>query len=137
MRRSAWIALLVVALALAGGAARRSGRDQGATAPSGGDVLAGGRTARVVRVVDGDTIKVRLDGSGGTERVRYIGIDTPESVKPGTPVQCFAKAASHANERLVAGRSVRLEGDVEPRDRYGRLLAYVWRAGTGSDPAAP
>ena len=66
--------------------------------------------------------------------MRYIGIDTPESVKPGTPVQCFAKAASHANERLVGGRRVRLEGDVEPRDRYGRLLAYVWVAGAGPDP---
>jgi micrococcal nuclease len=137
MRRSPWIALLVVALALAGGAARWSGRDAGGTGGtgrSGGDVLAGGRTARVVRVVDGDTIKVRLDGAGGTERVRYLGIDTPESVKPGTPVQCYAKAASHANERLVGGRRVRLEGDVEPRDRYGRLLAYVWLAGAGSDP---
>jgi micrococcal nuclease len=137
MRRSPWIALLVVALALAGGAARWSGRDAGGaggTGRSGEDVLAGGRTARVVRVVDGDTIKVRLDGAGATERVRYLGVDTPESVKPGTPVQCYAKAASHANERLVGGRRVRLEGDVEPRDRYGRLLAYVWVAGAGSDP---
>jgi micrococcal nuclease len=63
--------------------------------------------------------------------VRYIGIDTPESVKPGTPVQCFAKAASHENERLVEGRRVRLVQDAEPRDRYGRLLAYVYRRGDG------
>src|SRR3954454_16306948 len=56
--------------------------------------------ARVVRVVDGDTIIARL-GDGREERVRYIGIDTPESVKPNTPVQCFAKAASHENARLV------------------------------------
>jgi micrococcal nuclease len=81
--------------------------------------------AQVVRVVDGDTIRVRLDGH--TERVRYIGVDTPESVKPGTPVQCYAKRAAAANAALVAGRSVRLVGDVEQRDRYGRLLAYVWR----------
>ena len=81
--------------------------------------------ARVLRVVDGDTIKVRLEG-GRTERVRYIGVDTPESVKPGTPVQCFAKAASAENERLVAGRRVRLVYDAERRDRYGRLLAYVY-----------
>jgi micrococcal nuclease len=85
--------------------------------------------AQVLRVVDGDTIRVRLDGH--TERVRYIGIDTPESVKPGTPVQCFAKRASAANARLVAGRSVRLVGDVEQRDRYGRLLAYVYREPDG------
>jgi micrococcal nuclease len=82
--------------------------------------------ATVVRVVDGDTIIARL-GSGREERVRYIGIDTPESVKPGTPVQCFAKAASHENAGLVEGRRIRLVGDVEPRDRYGRMLAYVYR----------
>jgi micrococcal nuclease len=82
-------------------------------------------TARVERVVDGDTIVVRLDGR--SERVRYIGVDTPESVKPGVPVQCFAKAAAAENRRLVQGRSVRLQYDAEARDRYGRLLAYVWR----------
>jgi micrococcal nuclease len=82
-------------------------------------------TARVERVVDGDTIVVRVDGRA--ERVRYIGVDTPESVKPGVRVQCFAKAAAAANRRLVLGRSVRLEYDAEARDRYGRLLAYVWR----------
>jgi len=63
--------------------------------------------------------------------VRYIGIDTPESVKPNTPVQCFAKAASAFNERLVAGRRVTLVSDVEKRDRYGRLLAYVYRRPDG------
>jgi len=86
--------------------------------------------AQVVRVVDGDTIRVRLDGH--TERVRYIGVDTPESVKPGTPVQCYAKRAAAANAALVAGRSVRLVGDVEQRDRYGRLLAYVYREPDGA-----
>jgi micrococcal nuclease len=82
-------------------------------------------TARVIRVVDGDTIKVSLAG-GRTERVRYIGVDTPESVKPGTPVQCFAKRASHFNASLVDGRAVTLRMDAEERDRYGRLLAYVY-----------
>ena len=86
--------------------------------------------AKVVRVIDGDTIAVRLGGR--TERVRYIGVDTPESVKPGTPVQCYAKRASAANAALVAGRRVRLVGDVEHRDRYGRLLAYVYREGDGA-----
>jgi micrococcal nuclease len=95
----------------------------------GGDARTNGSLrAHVVRVVDGDTIKVRLDG-GLTERVRYIGIDTPESVKPDTPVQCFAKKASHYNSALVAGRNVLLKTDAEERDRYGRLLAYVY-AGT-------
>src|SRR4051794_41673132 len=80
---------------------------------------------RVTRVVDGDTIHVWTGDRD--EPVRYIGVDTPESVKPGTPVQCFAKAASAENERLVAGRRVRLVYDAERRDRYGRLLAYVYR----------
>ncbi len=86
-------------------------------------------SARVLRVVDGDTIEVRLAG-GRTDRVRYIGMDTPESVKPGVPVQCFAERASHFNERLVAGRTVTLRVGVEPRDRYGRLLAYVYAGPT-------
>jgi micrococcal nuclease len=86
---------------------------------------AGAPGARVERVVDGDTIVVRLDGR--RERVRYIGVDTPESVKPGVRVQCFAEAAAAENRRLVLGRTVRLEYDAEARDRYGRLLAYVWR----------
>src|SRR3954465_1008070 len=87
------------------------------------DERAEGDTVRVVRVVDGDTIRVALPS--GEEPVRYIGIDTPESVKPGSPVECFAKRASAFNGELVAGELVR---DVEERDRYGRLLAYVYRA---------
>jgi micrococcal nuclease len=89
---------------------------------------AGSLHGQVVRVVDGDTIRVRLD-DGRTERVRYIGIDTPESVKPGTPVQCFAKKASHFNASLVSGRQITLKIDAEERDRYGRLLAYVYADG--------
>jgi len=86
-------------------------------------------TVRVVRVVDGDTIRVDLPS--GEEAVRYIGIDTPESVKPGSPVECFAKRASAFNERLVSGERVRLVRDVEERDRFGRLIAYVYRERDG------
>src|SRR5262245_60091701 len=102
-----------------------------ALALGGGKLIAATHSdaARVVRVVDGDTIVVRAGGHD--ERVRYIGVDTPESVKPGTPVQCFAKAASAENRRLVEGREVRLVPDVEARDRYGRMLAYVYRASDG------
>jgi micrococcal nuclease len=89
-------------------------------------------TGRVTRVVDGDTVKVRLARGRGTRTVRYIGVDTPESVKPGEPVQCFAKAASSFNERLVQGRRVRLEIGRERTDRYGRLLAYVYVRGRGN-----
>ena len=85
--------------------------------------------ATVTRVVDGDTVVARIGGR--SERVRYIGMDTPEDVKPGTPVQCYSRAAAAENRRLVAGRRVRLVQDAEARDRYGRLLAYVYRAGDG------
>jgi micrococcal nuclease len=83
--------------------------------------------ARVMRVVDGDTIVAAVDGE--RESVRYIGVDTPETVKPGTPVQCYGPRASAVNHRLVEGRTVRLVVDREARDDYGRLLAYVY---TGS-----
>jgi micrococcal nuclease len=79
--------------------------------------------ALVTRVVDGDTIEARFGGR--TEDVRYIGVDTPETVKPDTPVQCYGPQASAFNHRLVEGRQVRLIFGVERRDVYGRLLAYV------------
>jgi micrococcal nuclease len=87
---------------------------------------------RVVRVVDGDTVKVRLQHGRGTRTVRYIGVDTPETVKPGVSVQCYGEQASAFNERLVEGRRVRLEIGRERTDRYGRLLAYVYLRGSGS-----
>ncbi len=80
--------------------------------------------AYVTRAIDGDTIEVRLDGR--LEDVRYIGVDTPETVKPDTPVQCFGPRASHFDHRLTEGRRVRLVFGVEPRDVYGRLLAYAY-----------
>jgi micrococcal nuclease len=80
--------------------------------------------ARVVRVVDGDTIVASVDGRD--EYVRYIGVDTPETVKPDTPVQCYGPRASDENHRLVEGETVRLTFDREVRDDYGRLLAYVY-----------
>jgi micrococcal nuclease len=80
--------------------------------------------AYVSRVVDGDTVEVRLDGE--TEDVRYIGVDTPETVKPGAPVDCFGPQASSFNHALVEGRRVRLVFGAERRDHYGRLLAYVY-----------
>ncbi len=78
----------------------------------------------MVRVIDGDTIEVSIDGA--EEDVRYIGVDTPETVKPDAPVQCYGPQASAANHRLVEGRTVRLVFDRERRDAYGRLLAYVY-----------
>ena len=77
--------------------------------------------ATVVSVVDGDTIK--LDNG---KTVRYIGIDTPETVDPRRPDGCFGKEASDYNKRLVQGMQVLLEKDVSQTDRYGRLLRYVY-----------
>jgi len=99
------------------------------TARGGGETPARELRGRVVRITDGDTIRVAL--AGRVERVRYIGIDTPEEVRPDTPVQCYARRAAAENARLVAGREVRLVLDVEARDRFGRLLAYVYRDADG------
>jgi micrococcal nuclease len=81
-------------------------------------------TGPVVSVVDGDTIDVRLDGR--TVRVRYLGINTPETKHPEKGVEPFGPEADAANRRLVEGKTVRLELDVQPWDRYQRLLAYVY-----------
>jgi micrococcal nuclease len=87
-------------------------------------------TATVERVVDGDTLVVRVDGQ--RERVRLIGINTPESVARDRPVMCFGKEASaHLQELLPEGTPIRMERDVETRDRFDRLLAYVYRADDG------
>jgi micrococcal nuclease len=83
--------------------------------------------AFVVRVVDGDTIEAQIGDR--VEDVRYIGVDTPETVKPDTPVQCFGPQASAFNHRLVEQQPVRLVFGDERRDVYGRLLAYVYRDG--------
>ena len=93
--------------------------------------------AIVRRTVDGDTLDVVLLRSDGRpapaeERIRLIGIDTPETKRPDTPIECFGKKASAATAALLpTNTSVRLERDVEERDRYGRLLAYVFRASDG------
>lgn len=77
--------------------------------------------AIVERVVDGDTVRLATG-----ETVRYIGIDTPETVKPNTEVECFGKEASEKNRALVSGEKVRMQKDVSDMDRYGRLLRYVF-----------
>jgi micrococcal nuclease len=111
--------LLLAAVLLVLVAARGCGSDHGSDAP-GGLV-----SAQVTHVVDGDTIDVRMPDDD-EETVRYIGIDTPETVKPDTPVQCGGPEAHAVNERLVGDRTVTLRFDAERRDVYGRLLAYVY-----------
>ena len=78
-------------------------------------------TYLVTKVIDGDTIQIE-----GGQKVRYIGIDTPETVDPTRPDGCFGKEASEKNKNLVLGKKVRLEKDVSLTDRYGRLLRYVY-----------
>jgi micrococcal nuclease len=78
-------------------------------------------TFRVVRVIDGDTIELE-----GGERVRLLSIDTPETVKPNTPIQCFGKESSNHARELLEGKEVTLVRDIEDRDKYGRLLRYVY-----------
>jgi len=123
MSRRILIALLVVLAAAAGGREVLSGDD------GGGDTARVGDEGRVVKVVDGDTIAVLVGER--REKVRYIGVDTPETRHASKGVQCFGRAASAFNERLLRGERVRLERDVEERDRYGRLLAYVYRVSDG------
>ena len=78
----------------------------------------------VIRVVDGDTINVQL--ADRVEKIRYIGVNAPEIHHPIKGEEPGGRAAAQVNRGLVIGRRVRLELDVQPRDRYGRLLAYVW-----------
>jgi micrococcal nuclease len=99
----------------------------------------------VTHLVDGDTVDVafltegakigakgKAGGKGTTERIRLIGIDTPETKRPNTPVECFGREASSALAALIpVGTPVLVERDVEERDRYGRLLGYVFRASDG------
>lgn len=80
-----------------------------------------GEIHKVSRVIDGDTIKL-VNG----ERVRYIGINTPETKHPRKGIEHFGPEAAAFNRKLVEGKEVRLEFDVQLRDRYGRLLAYVY-----------
>lgn len=80
--------------------------------------------ARVVEAVDGDTIEVSIDGQ--VHSVRYIGIDTPETVHPERPVEWIGPEAAAKNAELVADQIVTLEKDVSETDQYGRLLRYVY-----------
>lgn len=83
-------------------------------------------TFEVVRVVDGDTLTLNI--SGKTETLRLIGMDTPETVDPRKPVQCFAKEASDKAKATLTGKSVKIEADPSQgeRDKYNRLLRYIF-----------
>jgi micrococcal nuclease len=111
LRLASRLAPLLILLAMAAPAAAQSALD-----------------GIVTRIVDGDTIHVDLGGR--VEKVRYIGVDTPELHHPARGEEPGGRAAADVNRQLVSERRVRLELDVQARDRHGRLLAYVWVADT-------
>lgn len=118
--------LLLTMLAVLGAAACRP--DSASVTARPGDAVE--PNAVVTRVVDGDTILV--DVTGREQSVRLLGIDTPESVARDRPVECFGpEAGDFTRSLLPSGTRVRLERDLEARDRYDRLLAYVYRADDG------
>lgn len=84
---------------------------------------------KVVRVIDGDTVKI--DYNGKATNVQLIGVDTPETVHPSKPVEAYGKEASNFTKNLLLGESVYLRFDAERTDTYGRLLAYLYRAPDG------
>lgn len=107
---------LALALALPGVAMAQSG---GPAPPPDGEI------AIVLDVTDGDTIRVeRVDGD--VERVRYIGVDTPELARDGSPAEPWAQEATEVNADLIGSDFVMLERDVSDRDQFDRLLRYVW-----------
>ncbi len=115
-----------LALVLLAGCAGGAHEPAATVAPATG-ILPSGLDVVVAKVVDGDTIEV-----AGGDRVRLIGVDTPETKDPNRPVGCFGKEASRFTATLIpVGTEVRLVGDAEQRDRYGRLLAYVYRRADG------
>jgi micrococcal nuclease len=135
------VVLLLVALSLAlplagcEGLVEEVGGDGGGKAPADLATSAAERKAwpdppedavraRVQRFSDGDTLIATVKGR--RERVRVIGVDTPESVDPNRPDEPYGQEASDFAKHYLDGETVRLAGDAEPRDRYGRMLAYVW-----------
>lgn len=100
------------------------------SAPTTSEPTAVAANATVEYVVDGDTIDAIIDGV--EQRIRLIGIDTPETNRPDTPVECFGPEATAFTESLLpVGTPIRIERDTVNRDDYGRLLGYVYRAADG------
>ena len=120
LRRAAAAGVAIVVLIIAIRIADREQKSKDGAADARG-------SGTVVSITDGDTLRIRIDGV--EERVRLIGIDTPETRGRGGLRECFgAEATARLKSLLPPGTAVRLERDAEPRDRYERLLAYVYRA---------
>ena len=87
--------------------------------------------AYVIKTVDGDTLQLKVNGK--TERVRMIGVDTPETHHPKKPVQHYGPEAEQFTRDHLQGKTVYFELDVRERDRYGRIIAYVWTSKPKND----
>ena len=122
MGRRVWRWIAIGSLVACADAAAEPASSTGATAVE--------PNAVVEQVVDGDTVDVTIDGR--EERIRLIGIDTPEVQRPDAPGECYgAEATAFTGSLLATGTPVRLERDVVGRDDYGRILAYVYRSRDG------
>ena len=129
-----WPSSPVVASASSSARSPGTGSSGSDTSAVGGPVRRGKLEANavVVHEIDGDTLDVTFLDTKKRERIRLIGIDTPESKRPNTPIECFAKQASAAIASLLPlNTPVRVEHDVELRDKYERYLGYVFRAQDG------
>jgi micrococcal nuclease len=116
--------VVVIVIAAASFSGWWFGRHGPGVAPNSTTAPAGTRVdALVTETVDGDTVHVQT--SSGPDTVRLLGINTPETHHPRKPVECYGPEASAYTEQVLTGRRVRLELDVEQRDKYGRLLAYI------------
>ena len=124
MRARALFATVVLGLS----ACSLSTAPQSSPTIQGSPAIGSSETVTVQRVVDGDTF-IALDGTQRF-RVRLIGIDTPETVKPGAPIGCFGPEASAYAHKTLTGKQVRLVYDVDRYDRYRRVLAYVYLGNT-------
>ncbi len=117
-----WLGWLVVLAGACGGASEGGSKTTTTVVRQSNAVL--------LRVIDGDTIDATFDGV--EERVRLIGIDTPETKKENTPIECFGPEATGFTKSLLAvGAPLYIERDVVGRDDYGRLLGYVYRVDDG------
>jgi micrococcal nuclease len=117
-RRFSYLLAIAVAVVIACAILSQTVFEHGASGPF---------SARVLRAVDGDTLVVQ-PLLGSPERIRVIGVDTPEDVAPGRPVQCWSRRAAAFTQHALEGREVVLVPGRERHDRYGRTLAYVTRS---------
>ena len=115
---------LVLLLACATATVTVTGDPPAPVSPSPSGARSAKPVATVTRVVDGDTAHVLFRGRDVT--IRFIGVDTPETVAPGQPIECYGPEASHFTTRQLTGQRVRLEFDVDRIDPFGRTLVYLW-----------